>query len=114
MKSRRISLLAALSVAVSLPAAALAQKSVRAGIEAWQRADFASAISIWRPLAEKGDADAASTWARPIASAAGYRPISRWPRPGSKRRPDPDISTLRRRSGFCCSTAAIARRRFAG
>lgn len=42
--------------AVSLPAAA---QSVRAGIEAWQRGDTAAAVAIWRPLAEKGDADAA-------------------------------------------------------
>jgi uncharacterized protein len=59
MKSVRFSLLAASLVAVSLPVAAIAQNTVRTGIEAWQRADYASAISIWRPLAEKGDADAA-------------------------------------------------------
>jgi hypothetical protein len=34
-------------------------QSVKAGIEAWQRADYARAISIWKPLAEGGDADAA-------------------------------------------------------
>ncbi len=39
-----------------LPAAA---QSVRAGIEAWQKGDTAGAVAIWRPLAEKGDADAA-------------------------------------------------------
>ena len=33
--------------------------SVRAGIDAWQHADYAAAVAIWRPLAEKGDADAA-------------------------------------------------------
>lgn len=33
-------------------------QSVRAGIEAWQHADYARAVEIWRPLAEKGDADA--------------------------------------------------------
>ena len=43
-------------VAASAPAAA---QSVRAGIEAWQRADYPGAVRIWRPLAEKGDADAA-------------------------------------------------------
>lgn len=37
----------------------LAGQSVKAGIEAWQRADYAAAVAIWRPLAEKGDADAA-------------------------------------------------------
>ena len=39
--------------------APLAAQNVKAGIEAWQRADYAGAITIWRPLAEKGDADAA-------------------------------------------------------
>jgi uncharacterized protein len=34
-------------------------QTVRAGIEAWQRADYAAAVAIWRPLAEKGDPDAA-------------------------------------------------------
>lgn len=42
--------------ATALPAAA---QSVRAGIEAWQKGDTAGAVAIWRPLAEKGDADAA-------------------------------------------------------
>jgi cell division septation protein DedD len=49
-----------LLVATLLGAAAspLAAQNVHAGIEAWQRADYAAAVSIWRPLAEKGDADA--------------------------------------------------------
>lgn len=33
-------------------------QSVKAGIEAWQKADYAHAVEIWRPLAETGDADA--------------------------------------------------------
>ena len=33
-------------------------QSVKAGIDAWQRADYSGAVAIWRPLAEKGDADA--------------------------------------------------------
>ncbi len=36
----------------------LLAQSVTAGIDAWQRADYAGAVTIWRPLAEKGDADA--------------------------------------------------------
>jgi cell division septation protein DedD len=32
---------------------------VKAGIDAWQHADYAKAVAIWRPLAEAGDADAA-------------------------------------------------------
>src|SRR6476661_8572103 len=40
-----------------MPSAASAQ-SVKAGIEAWQKADYSAAVAIWRPLAEKGDADA--------------------------------------------------------
>jgi len=47
---------AALIAALSAP---LPAQSVKAGIEAWQRADYANAVAIWRPLAEKGDADAA-------------------------------------------------------
>jgi uncharacterized protein len=41
---------------MSSPASA---QNVRAGIEAWQHADYARAVAIWRPLAERGDADAA-------------------------------------------------------
>ena len=33
-------------------------QSVKAGIEAWQKADYSRAVAIWRPLAENGDADA--------------------------------------------------------
>src|SRR5256885_13463251 len=40
-------------------AAPLSAQNVKAGIEAWQRADYSGAVTIWRPLAEKGDADAA-------------------------------------------------------
>lgn len=39
-------------------AAPMSAQSVKAGIEAWQRSDYSGAIAIWRPLAEKGDADA--------------------------------------------------------
>lgn len=46
---------AVLGAWLSLPASA---QSVRAGIEAWQHADYTHAVAIWRPLAEKGDADA--------------------------------------------------------
>jgi len=48
-------------VAVALLAASaspLSAQSVRAGIEAWQKSDYAGAVAIWRPLADKGDADA--------------------------------------------------------
>jgi TPR repeat protein len=41
-----------------LAAAPLPAQSVRAGIAAWQHADYAGAVAIWRPLAENGDADA--------------------------------------------------------
>ena len=33
-------------------------ETVHDGIVAWQHADYARAVSIWRPLAEKGSADA--------------------------------------------------------
>src|SRR6478672_11830312 len=42
----------------ALASAPLSAQSVKAGIDAWQRADYAAAVSIWRPLAERGDADA--------------------------------------------------------
>lgn len=44
-------------ILVSLAGAASAQ-TVKAGVEAWQRNDPARAVSIWKPLAERGDADA--------------------------------------------------------
>ncbi|MEA3082036.1 MAG: uncharacterized protein QOD54_1704, partial [Sphingomonadales bacterium] len=43
---------------VAALAAPLPAQSVKAGIDAWQRADYPGAVSIWRPLAEAGDADA--------------------------------------------------------
>ena len=52
---RKIALMAVL-MAVAAPANA---QSVKAGVEAWQRADYDSAVKIWRPLAEAGDTDAA-------------------------------------------------------
>jgi cell division septation protein DedD len=39
-------------------AAPLPAQSVKAGIDAWQRADYPAAVTIWRPLAGAGDADA--------------------------------------------------------
>jgi len=39
-------------------AAPISAQSVRAGIDAWQKSDYAGAVAIWRPLAEKGDPDA--------------------------------------------------------
>jgi TPR repeat protein len=46
---------AILAVALAAP---LPAQSVKAGIDAWQRANYPEAVSIWRPLAEGGDADA--------------------------------------------------------
>lgn len=39
-------------------AAPLCAQSVQAGTDAWSRGEYAAAVTIWRPLAEKGDADA--------------------------------------------------------
>jgi cell division septation protein DedD len=49
-------LLGLMIVSIALPAAA---QSVRDGVEAWQKGDAVGAVAIWKPLAEKGDADAA-------------------------------------------------------
>jgi TPR repeat protein len=48
-----------LGLAIVMAACPAPAQSVRAGIDAWQRGDAAAAVAIWRPLAEKGDADAA-------------------------------------------------------
>lgn len=39
-------------------AAAPSPPEVKAGIESWQRGDYAGAVARWRPLAEAGNADA--------------------------------------------------------
>src|SRR5215203_5786943 len=49
----------AASILMMSVAAPVSAQSVKAGIEAWQKADYAAAVAIWRPIAEKGDADAA-------------------------------------------------------
>lgn len=49
--------LVALALLISASAPTSAQ-SVKAGIDAWQRADYSGAVAIWRPLAERGDSDA--------------------------------------------------------
>ena len=59
MNFSRFSLLAAAAMIAAAASAAAEAKTVRAGIEAWQRSDYAAAVAIWTPLAEKGDADAA-------------------------------------------------------
>ncbi len=51
-----------LAAAVSLAGAAVAQDvspgNVRTGVEAWQAGNHDEAIRLWRPLADRGDADA--------------------------------------------------------
>jgi TPR repeat protein len=47
------------AVMAALMSAPLSAQSVKAGIDAWQKADYSTAVAIWRPLAEGGDADAA-------------------------------------------------------
>ena len=59
MKFIQFSFLTAFAVGAALAAPASGGKTVRDGISAWQRTDYASAVAIWTPLAEKGDADAA-------------------------------------------------------
>ena len=54
MRSRYL----AASIWLALLAAPLSAQTVKAGIDAWQKADYAAAVAIWRPLAEQGDADA--------------------------------------------------------
>jgi cell division septation protein DedD len=42
--------------AIATPGAAA---TVKDGVDAWQKGNYAAAVSIWQPLAESGDADAA-------------------------------------------------------
>ena len=46
------------AITAALVSAPVSAQTVKAGIEAWQKADYATAVTIWRPLAERGDADA--------------------------------------------------------
>lgn len=64
--------LVAAALLLAAPAPLLAQ-SVRSGIEAWQRSDYLSAVAIWRPLAEKGDADAAFNLGQAYRLGRGVR-----------------------------------------
>jgi cell division septation protein DedD len=57
MKRSFVNMLAAAAVGMAAPA--IAQQSVKAGIDAWQRGDYPAAVTIWKPLADKGNADAA-------------------------------------------------------
>lgn len=59
MKTSIFSLLAIAAASAAMAAPASGGKTVRDGISAWQRADYASAVAIWTPLATEGDADAA-------------------------------------------------------
>src|SRR5579884_700162 len=47
------------AIALALVSAPISAQSVKAGITAWQKADYSAAVAIWQPLAEHGDADAA-------------------------------------------------------
>jgi cell division septation protein DedD len=48
-----------LLASIGLPAPALAQDAaVKAGVDAYNRGDYAGAMQAWRPAAEKGDPDA--------------------------------------------------------
>ena len=55
---KQMARLALTAIALTLTAPAATQ-SVRAGIEAWQQGNYAAAVGAWRPLAARGDADAA-------------------------------------------------------
>jgi len=57
MGNRRLLAIAAAAAAAALPPAAPAQ-NVEAGIAAWQAERYDEAVRQWRPLADRGDADA--------------------------------------------------------
>jgi cell division septation protein DedD len=59
-KTMRACLLTAAATALTVPALAqeLGPDSVRSGIAAWQAGQHEEAVRLWRPLADRGDADA--------------------------------------------------------
>lgn len=54
----RASLLA-IAAAGALASTPGATQTVKDGVDAWQRGDYQAAVGVWRPLAAKGDGDAA-------------------------------------------------------
>jgi TPR repeat protein len=57
MTANRRHMIGALAVATAL-AAAPALADVKAGVDAWSAGRYEQAIKEWRPLADRGDADA--------------------------------------------------------
>lgn len=58
MKYRQWMFAATAAAAIAAAAAGTASADVRAGIEQWRAGNYEAAIREWRPLAERGDADA--------------------------------------------------------
>jgi len=58
MKYRQWMFAATAAAALAAAAAGTASADVRAGIEQWRAGNYEAAIREWRPLAERGDADA--------------------------------------------------------
>ncbi|MEA3040518.1 MAG: uncharacterized protein QOC65_7, partial [Sphingomonadales bacterium] len=58
MKYRQWMFAATAAAAIAVAAAGTASADVRAGIEQWRAGNYEAAIREWRPLAERGDADA--------------------------------------------------------
>lgn len=56
--SIRWTIFAGAALCAAVPAAGPALADVKAGVDAWSRGDYATAIREWRPAADKGDADA--------------------------------------------------------
>ena len=59
MTARRTFTAGLVALALAGVPAGLGAQAVTAGIAAWQKGDFEGAVASWRPLASKGDADAA-------------------------------------------------------
>ncbi|MEQ7872880.1 SPOR domain-containing protein [Sphingomonas sp. ASV193] len=64
-------LLLAAGAALAGPAGA---QSVKAGISAWQKQDYAGAVTAWKPLAVRGDADAAFNLGQAYRLGKGVSP----------------------------------------
>jgi cell division septation protein DedD len=77
MKYRQWMFAATAAAAIAAAAAGTASADVRAGIEQWRAGNYEAAIREWRPLAERGDADAQFNLGQAYRLGRGVAPDAR-------------------------------------
>jgi TPR repeat protein len=66
-------LIAGAALGVASPASSRNGDDVRSGIQAWQKGDYRKAVSIWQPLADRGDPDALFNMSQAYRLGRGVR-----------------------------------------